>query len=137
MVNIKNFSRLLAVCCELREGLSQHKLLRNSKKIGEFLSNPEFTLISIDDKNEKVGLKKGNNSVFFEVYEVNLSVLHDVSVLKKYYGDNYSLNFHKREEIQTPFGKAVTYFELKTEITKENIIEDYDYVDYLIYNKIK
>ena len=83
------FKSLLAVCCELREGLENNKWLKDCKKIGEFLSIPEFTLIKTTNENGKLGLKKGSSSVVFEVYEVSIIQLHNISELKGFYYDNY------------------------------------------------
>jgi gamma-glutamylcyclotransferase (GGCT)/AIG2-like uncharacterized protein YtfP len=129
-----NFNILLAVCCELRETLKNHKILKDCKKVGEFLSAPEFTLINVELENTKVGLKKGSNSVMFEVYEVNIAVLNKVSTLKGFYQHNYFINIHDKEKIDTPFGVAYTYLEKHTKITSGNIIKEYDYTDYLTYN---
>ena len=130
------FKSLLAVCCELREGLENNKWLKDCKKIGEFLSIPEFTLIKTTNENGKLGLKKGSSSVVFEVYEVNIIQLHNISELKGFYYDNYNKNIHDKIEIETPYGKAYTYLEKHTKITNENIIKDYDFSDYSKYNKI-
>lgn len=129
-----NFNMLVAVCCELREDLKNHKLLQNCKKIGEFLSAPEFTLIKINTEQEKVGLKKGSSSVVFEVYQVNVTKLDEISTLKGFYQHNYLINIHDKIAIETPYGKAYAYLEKHTKITNDNIIKDYDYKDYQLYN---
>lgn len=131
-----DFNRLIAVCCELRENLENHKILKNCKKIGEFLSAPEFTLIKINIENEKVGLKKGSNSVVFEVYQVHITKLNEISKIKGFYQHGYAINVHEKVEIDTPYGKATTFLEKNTKITNDNIIKDYDYKDYQLY-KIK
>jgi gamma-glutamylcyclotransferase (GGCT)/AIG2-like uncharacterized protein YtfP len=129
-----SLNRLLAVCCELREDLINHKILKDCKKVGEFLSAPEFTLINVEHDNTKVGLKKGSNSVVFEVYEINVTILDKVSTLKGFYQHNYNINIHDKAVIDTPFGVAYVYLEKNTKITSDNIIKEYDYTDYLTYN---
>lgn len=131
-----NYTRLVAVCCELRQGLEHDNILKNCKKVGEFLSKPEFTLIEIFTKNSNVGLKKGNRSVIFEVYEVNVTKLDEISRIKCFYQYNYANNLNNKVLIDTPYGEAYVFFETKTEITKDNIIKDYDYVDYYIYRQL-
>lgn len=132
-----SLNRLLAVCCELREDLINHKILKDCKKVGEFLSAPEFTLINVEHNNTKVGLKKGSNSVMFEVYEVNVIILDKISTLKGFYQHNCLTNIHDKAAINTPFGVAYTYLEKHTTITSDNIIKEYDYADYLTYKLTK
>jgi gamma-glutamylcyclotransferase (GGCT)/AIG2-like uncharacterized protein YtfP len=122
----------IAVFCELREHLKNNHILKNCKKIGEFLSAPEFQLIK--NSYNEAGLKNGNSSVIFEVYEINTLILEEISKLKAFYYVNYENNLNEKKLINTPYGKAIVYIDKHTKITNENTITDYDYVDYYSYN---
>lgn len=128
---MNNFNVLIAVCCELREKLPNHHFLKNDKKIGEFYSLPNFQLIELDFHANKVGLKKGNNSVFFEVYETCVVNITDIDRLKGYYYLDYRNNINSKIKIKTPYGEAFTYLNVNSKITNENIIENSDYLDYI------
>ena len=130
-----NSTRLLAVFCELREGLKNHHILEKSIKVGDFLSSPEYCLIETLNPLNNVALKYGNSSVVFEVYEVTIPVLEKISKLKGFYHLNYEQNLNNKKLINTPYGKALTYVNNLNYISN-NIIEDYDYVDYYKYKNI-
>ena len=129
-------NRLLAVYCELREGLKYHDLLKNCKKVGEFLSEPDYFLMKNLTLNSGIALKKGNRPVVFEVYEVSVLTMSKISKHKGYYLINYKHNLNDKILIETPYGKAVTFIDKNTELKKENIIKDYDYVDYANYTNL-
>lgn len=129
-------NKLLAVYCELREGLKHHDLLKNCKKIGEFLSEPDYFLIKNHTINSGISLKKGNRPVVFEVYEVNVLVMEKINKHKGYYMLNYKHNLNNKIIIETPYGKAITFINENTELINENIIKDYDYVDYFKYKNL-
>lgn len=127
---------LLTVCCELRKDLKDHHFLKNCKKIGEFLSNPEYFLLENIFSDSPIQLVKGNNSVMFEVYEVNISILEEISDLKDYYYSNCEHNLHDKKIINSPFGQSIIYIST-CNITKEyKILTECDYADYLKYKKI-
>lgn len=125
-------TRIIAVCCELRKGLEHNYLLKNAEYIGDFLSKPEYQLISVDN-NSKVGLKFGSTSVMFEVYKVSVSIMENINKLKGYQHAGCKDNVNDKKVIKTPYGQAITYINKYSHITDLNIIRDYDYVDYYNY----
>ena len=124
---------LIAVFCELREGLPNHSLLDTSKKLGDFLSYPEYQLIKLSDIACKVGIKKGSKSVVFEVYQIDRKTLEKINLLKTYYYEDYKNNLSEKILIDTPYGKAYIYMDVHSRIKNENMIDDYDYYDYINY----
>ena len=124
---------LLAVCCELRTNLKNHYLIKDSLKIGDFLSNTEYFLVNSSDINNSVELTNGTNSVFFEVYEVSFLTLQKINKLKNFYFVESNENSNVKKIINTPYGKAIIYLS-NNKITDQNkIIKDYDYYDYHNY----
>ena len=111
------------------------ELLKNSKKLGEFQSLPEFALVKVDFQEEPILLKNYNQSIIFDVYEVNEKELED---LNKYYGfisiHNIN-NIHHREKIETPFGDAYV-FTNNRKLKHVNLIESGDWVDFHSYQSI-
>lgn len=126
-------TNLLAVFCELRSDMKNNRYLKNSKKIGEFLSEPKYTLIETIYKDSKVGLKKGSSSVVFEVWEVATEDLSKIENLKGWHFQSYEFNRNNKEIITTPYGKAVVYMDNMTTMNAGIIIDDYDYADYATY----
>jgi gamma-glutamylcyclotransferase (GGCT)/AIG2-like uncharacterized protein YtfP len=129
-------TNLLAVFCELRSGLKNNCYLKNSKKIGEFLSEPKYTLIETIYKDCTVGLKLGSTSVVFEVWEVSSEDCSKIENLKGWHFKNYEYNRNNKLIIKTPYGDAVTYIDKLTNITDSIILEDYDYADYAVYQNM-
>ena len=104
-----NEKYLVAVYGSLREGLHNHRVLKNAdaKKQGSFISEPKFTLI---DLGQYPGLYEGGvTSIIFEVYEVDDAGLISVNRLEGYTPGSNSNNFYDRITIDTPYGKAYTY----------------------------
>lgn len=126
----------VAVYGTLRKGQSNNARLSDSKYIGSFESDPEYTMKSIHDSFP--GIKKGgNSSIFFEVYEVSLKTLKSIDKLEGYVKLNDVKNYYNRRIIETPWGKAITYLynskftNLNTEIPSGN------WVEYLKEQKIR
>lgn len=131
MFGKKNNLSLIAVCCELREGLRDNYILNKSLKIGEFLSLPDFCLIK--NNNENLKLTKGNNSVIFEIYEITESTLEKINRIKKFISVESFTNNNYQQIINTPYGKAITYFTEDVILEDDKIIFEYDYTDYCSY----
>tara|TARA_R110002124_G_scaffold281430_1_gene455668 strand:+ start:16832 stop:17263 length:432 start_codon:yes stop_codon:yes gene_type:complete len=98
---------LVSVYGSLRKGLSNHKFyLKNNELLGEFKTDPIYELY---DLGSFPGLKKeGYTSVTMEVYEVNHEELAHLDMLEGY--RNSKDDYYIREIINTPYGKAYTYF---------------------------
>ena len=128
----ENNTRIIAVFCELRKGLEKHHLLNKAEYVGDFLSKPEYQLISVDG-NSKVGLKFGSSSVIFEVYKVSALIMENINKLKGYEHAGCKDNVNDKKVIKTPYGQAITYINKYSHITDLNIIRDYDYADYHNY----
>lgn len=124
---------LLAIFCELRSDMKNNRYLKNSTKIGEFLSEPRYTLIETIYKDSKVGLKKGSSSVVFEVWEVATEDRSKIENLKGWHFKSYEFNRNHKEIITTPYGRAVVYMDNMTKMNAGIIIDDYDYADYATY----
>lgn len=127
----KNKLLLIAICCELREGLRDNYILNKSLKIGEFLSLPDFYLIK--NNNENLKLTKGNNSVIFEIYEITESTLEKINRIKNFISAESFTNDNYQQIINTPYGKAITYFTENVTLEDDKIIFEYDYTDYCSY----
>lgn len=123
----------LAVCCELRENLKNNHLLKNSLKIGEFLSDTDYVLVDVFEINNNVELHNGNNSVIFEVYKVSFLTLLDINKLKSFYFIGSINNENTKKIINTPYGKSIVYISTNKITEKSKLIKDYDYLDYHNY----
>jgi len=125
----------VAVYGSLRKGLHNHSLLNGETFVGQFETDPEFSLV---DLGSFPGLlKDGNTAVLMEVYEVDATKLKRLDGLEGYRGKN-SNNFYNREKIESPFGPLFTYFYNKnSELIKANIISTGDWTDYVRTKKIR
>jgi hypothetical protein len=129
----KKETNLLAVFCEMRTDMKNNHYLRGSEKIGEYLSEPKYTLVETINKDNMVGLKEGSSSVVFEVWKLSKSDSLRIEMLKGWHYKNYEFNKNIKKNIKTPYGDALVYMDNITKINSTTVIEDYDYSDYAFY----
>ena len=101
---------LLAVYDNLLKKCSKHDVLTNSTYLGSFESEPVFNMFDVGGGTEPFITELGSTSVKFEVYEVTPKILENVDSLQSYYEGFPENSYMEREEINTPYGKAFTYF---------------------------
>jgi len=114
---------LISVYGSLRKGMGNDHLLSTSNYLGDFQTNPEFSLY---DLGFYPGLKKdGNTSVTMEVYEVDEKTAERVDRLEGYTpgGNN---TFYDKIPIETPYGEASVYVYVN-DIPQERIVESGDW----------
>lgn len=99
--------KLVAVYGSLRKGLYNHFLIKDSKYIGEFDTEPIYDMYSLTSYPGLV--TDGNTSIKMEVYEVDKITLNRLNTLEGYRGDNNAGNHYNRITIETPYGDAYTY----------------------------
>ena len=98
----------VAVYGSLRKGLSNHKNhLENSKFLGVFDSNPDFTMVSLGGFPGL--LENGSTSIKFEVYEVNKKDFTNIRRLEGFNSINPESGLYKEKSIHTPFGESTIY----------------------------
>lgn len=125
----------VAVYGSLRKGLHNHRLLQGEKFVGQFETDPLYSLI---DLGSFPGLlKDGNTAVLMEVFEVNADKLKKLDSLEGYHGKGEN-NFYNREKIESPFGELYTYFyNRSSDLIKSKAIENGDWSDYVKTKKIR
>lgn len=102
-------SKLYAVYGSLRKGLGNHRILRDSKLLGEYSTPPLFTMYSLGGFPGVI--EKGETSVTLEVYKVEDEGIEDrLDVLEGYHGKHYGANLYNKEIISTPYGDAFIYY---------------------------
>ena len=101
----------------LLQGLGNYPLLErhNAKRLGEFKTEPKFTMISLGGFPGVV--KNGTTAIHAEVYEVDDNCLASLDGLEGFRGEGKH-NFYDRETIDTPFGESFIYF-----LHNANIVE--------------
>ncbi len=98
---------LISVYGSLRKNCGNHRLLENANYLGEFKTEPVFSLYSLGGYP---GLKEnGNTSVTMEVYEVTPEEARRVDNLEGYTPGAKNNTFYDKIMIDTPYGKAGTY----------------------------
>lgn len=117
---------LVAVYGSLRQGLHNHRLLESSNYLGDFNTEPIYSLYSL---GSYPGLKEnGNTSVVMEVYEVTEAVARNVDNLEGYTpgGNN---TFYDKISIETPWGTASVYTYVN-ELPQSSLVESGDWKEF-------
>lgn len=118
---------LVAVYGSLRESLGNHHLIHKYKKVGQFDTDPIYSLY---DLGAFPGLKEGGDtSVVMEIYEVDDFGLNRLNQLEGYDPGSENNSFYDRKEIDSPFGKCYAYFYVP-EVSEERKVENGDWTDH-------
>lgn len=118
---------LVAVYGSLRKGLGNHRLLENAKYLGDFQSEPVFSLYSLGGYP---GLKtNGTTSVTMEVYEVTPIEANRIDQLEGY-TPGREATFYDKIPIDTPYGKASVYTYVD-KIPESRLVESGDWKQYV------
>jgi len=115
---------LISVYGSLRKNMGNDHLLSTSEYLGDFQTNPEFSLYSL---GYYPGLKTGGTtSVTMEVYAVDDTVAERVDRLEGYTpgGNN---TFYDKIPIETPYGEASVYIYVN-DIPQERLVESGDWI---------
>jgi len=101
--------RLLFVYGTLLEGHGNWRyfLEGKSKKLGEHITEPEFTMLHLGGYPGVV--PNGNTSIHGEVYEVDEPTFRSIDSLEGYYENNPENGLYNRQLINTPYGEAWIY----------------------------
>jgi gamma-glutamylcyclotransferase (GGCT)/AIG2-like uncharacterized protein YtfP len=115
----------VAVYGSLRKGLHNHKYyLKNSKFIGQFQSNPDYTLF---DLGSFPGIhENGNTSVTFELYEVDESTLAKLDNL-----EGVDTGFYHKSTIVTPYGDNAVIYIYSNKCDVKDIINHGDWKEHM------
>jgi len=117
---------LISVYGSLRKNLGNHGLLTNSIYLGEFKTEPVFSLYSLGGFP---GLKEGGNtSITMEVYEVTPEQAVRVDALEGYSsrGNN---TFYDKIMIDTPYGEAGTYIYVP-KVSEDRLVDSGDWKEF-------
>ncbi|SHO54850.1 gamma-glutamylcyclotransferase family protein [Vibrio quintilis] len=104
---------LVFVYGTLRQGEMNHFFLEDSKFLGYYSTKPAYALYHL---GEYPGLTQGEQSVCGEVYEVSEACLARLDELEDIPVE------YRREEINTPFGRAWIYIYQDVSKLKQVII---------------
>lgn len=125
---------LIAVYGSLRKGLSNHKVIENTKYIGQYETKPIYNMYSL---NAFPGITEGGNtSIVMEVYRVNKEELQRVDNLEGYDSSSNDNDFYKRVVIKTPYGAAFTYL-FEGDVEGLSKVKDGDWTKYKKFNNLK
>jgi len=125
--------QLISVYGTLRQGGSNNYLLKDSKFIGEFKTEPIFDLYSL---GAFPGLKlNGNTSVTMEVYEVDEQTAKRVDQLEGY-KEGIKPFFYDKIKLETPYGESSVYIYVNG-VQYHNKIESGDWIEYVKKSKKK
>jgi len=115
--------KLIAVYGSLLSDLHNNIILKNSKCLGTFKTEPIFSLYSLGGFP---GLKEnGNTSVTMEVYEVDEITAARVDRLEGY-TPNQKATFYDKIPIDTPYGEASVYIYVD-KLPEERLVKSGDW----------
>jgi gamma-glutamylcyclotransferase (GGCT)/AIG2-like uncharacterized protein YtfP len=108
----------------------------NCKLTGSYSTEPIYNMYNIDEDDNCVVETNGNNSIKIEVWEIDEITLDKIERSYNYYPslEEYPQDYMK-QEVLSPFGKIIIYF-TNVEQSKENLIVNGDWVEYLNYKKV-
>jgi len=119
---------LIAVYGSLRKEMGNDYILKNAKYLGEFKTDPIFSLYSL---GSYPGLKEnGSTSVVMEVYEVDNLTAQRVDSLEGYSADSPA-TFYDKIPINTPYGEASVYTYVNN-IPQDRLVESGDWKEYKV-----
>lgn len=125
---------LVAVCDFLRENANKNNFLsQKGKKLGEFITLPMFCLAETTFQEKITLLENCNLSVVMDVFEVNETLLDELDEYYGYFYNGCDENLNKRTKIETPYGDAYIYVNVR-KLNSIKAISCGDLVDYLQYN---
>lgn len=118
--------KLIAVYGSLRKNCGNDHLLKTSEYLGEFKTEPVFSLYSLGGYP---GLKEGGNtSVVMEVYAVDETVAKRVDQLEGY-EEGRPATFYDKINIKTPYGTAGVYTYVNS-IPEDRLVESGDWKEH-------
>ncbi len=118
----KDKTYIVGVYGSLKKNQSNHRIIEDSKFLGEVWSEPNLTMYSLGGFPALT--KDGTTSILFEIYEVDYNTLMRVYSLEGYNGrrGDRGNTFYDTADIETPFGSA-EFFYFKEEPTGNSIVE--------------
>ncbi len=106
------------------------------KLIGTYSTEPIYNIYDVEKDDCCIAELNGNYSIKVEVWEVDEPNLDKIERSYNYYPDfeEYPQDYRK-EKVLSPFGEIIMYFTNVAQ-SKENIIVNGDWVEYLNYKKV-
>lgn len=114
--------KILAVYGTLKKGFGNNRCLGNSKFLGEFKTEPIYTLMA---GGFPICERGGNTSIIGELYETdNPEIISDVNSLEGFSGiKGHPDNWYDVDLIETKFGLATMYVMDKNTSGRNRIIK--------------
>jgi gamma-glutamylcyclotransferase (GGCT)/AIG2-like uncharacterized protein YtfP len=130
---------LVGIYDDYRNNGSLNNLFTNAscKLIGSYSTEPIYNMYNVEEDANCVVETNGDCSIKVEVWEVSESYLDKIESCYYYYPDfgEYPQDYRK-ENTLSPFGEVVIYF-TNIKQSKESLIINGDWIEYLNYKKAK
>lgn len=129
----------VAVYGSLRKGLHNYKSYLEDKKdvkfVGTFETDPVFTMIDLGSYPGVI--PGGDTSIKMEVFDVTCpKIREDLDQLEGFIEKDNPNNFYNRTIINTPFGKALTYYYNEELKPSHELVVNGDWYDYYNYTNL-
>lgn len=118
---------LFAAYGALRHEGDSNYLISKSKYIGDFDTDLIYDLYSF--ASFPALIKDGNTSIKMEVYEINEDTFKVLQRLQEYERGVKIKSPYVLEEIETPYGEAITYFYIN-KVSNKVKIESGDWIEF-------
>lgn len=124
----------VAVYGTLRKKGHNHSKLTEGIYLGKYTSEPIYSMYSINNTYPALTLK-GNTSIVFEVYEVDMKTLKELDTLEGYGGHKNKNNHYNRRITVTPYGRAMIYTYNRNITPFNDLVPEGDWIEYNNFNK--
>lgn len=99
----------IAVYGTLKEGHSNHRVIKGAKYLGEFTTKPEYRMYSFG--GFPAITLTGDTPIRCEIYDVeDEDMLNGIFNLEGYRGEGNDRNFYDLKIIDTPYGRAGIFY---------------------------
>lgn len=118
-------------------GLSTKNLvLKDSKLIGTYTTEPEYTMYSLEKNSDSIVVQGGNYSIKLEVWEVTEEILTKIEQAHYYYEEIEDIHQHYlKKKILTPFGESIIFI-YNDSCSEFKTIVNGDWIEYENYKRI-
>lgn len=107
MTDIKTFKHKVFVYGTLKQGGSNHALLKDSTLFTEYKTEAKYTMVSLGSFPGLI--EHGNTPIHGEIYEVDSATLARLDHLEGYYASMPEHSLYLRETMATMYGDVYVY----------------------------
>ena len=122
----KKTTKLVAVYGTLRKGQGNNVVLKKAKQVGEFWTEPKFSMFPASHQAFPYAMQNGHSSILLEVWSFDDSTTEeDLDRL-----EGVSTGLYVKDSIKTPHGDAIFYTRKVKMDQDDKLIASGDWIEY-------